>query len=139
MADESTAGRRLRLRLITVQRALLDVECDQVTLPGRLGAFSVLPGHVPLMASLKVGELSYRIGRRERYLALSGGFCQVLDDVVTVLVEFAETPEEIDLERARRDLAEAESELGRTSQSELAAALERREIALVRIAVAGRR
>ncbi|HVR29551.1 MAG TPA: F0F1 ATP synthase subunit epsilon, partial [Thermoanaerobaculia bacterium] len=54
--------------LVTYEKKVLEVECDEVTLPGKLGYFGVLPGHVPLIAMLKVGELMYRIGKREQYL-----------------------------------------------------------------------
>ena len=79
---------RLRLLLVTYEKKVLEVECDEVTLPGKKGYFGVLPGHVAMIASLKVGELMYRLGKIEHYLALSGGFCEVVDDVVTVMAEF---------------------------------------------------
>jgi F-type H+-transporting ATPase subunit epsilon len=81
----------------------------------------------------------YRIGKVERYLALSWGFCEVADDVVTVLAEFAETPESIDVEAARQEAAEAEALLSETSHDELDAAMARLETAVTRIQVAGRR
>ncbi|HVR30470.1 MAG TPA: hypothetical protein VMS86_13165 [Thermoanaerobaculia bacterium] len=53
---------KLRLVLVIYEKKVLEVECDEVTLPGKLGYFGVLPGHVPLIAILEVGELMYRIG-----------------------------------------------------------------------------
>lgn len=140
MAHEPTAAGagRLRLLLVTYERKLLDVVCDEVTLPGKLGYFGVLPGHTPFLTTLKVGELMYRVGKREHYVALAWGFCEVAEDVVTVLAEFAELPEEIDVEAARREAAEAEETMRTASDDALTIATAKLERAITRIQVAGR-
>ena len=140
MAEETAAvsAARLRLVLVTYEKKVLEVECDEVTLPGQLGYFGVLPGHVPMIALLKVGELMYRIGKIERFLALSWGFCEVADDVVTVMAEFAEMPAEIDVAAAEREQAEAEALLPTAAHDELDAAMARLDAAVTRIQVAQR-
>src|SRR5581483_6685913 len=142
MADDHAhvvaEGARLRLVLVTYEKKVLEVECDEVTLPGKLGYFGVLPGHAALIASLKVGELMYRLGKIEHYLALSWGFCAVSDDVVTVMAEFAELPSAIDVAAAERDLAAAEALLPTAAHDDLAAALARVDAAGTRIQVARR-
>ena len=140
MAEETGAATaaRLRLVLVTYEKKVLEVECDEVTLPGQLGYFGVLPGHVPMIALLKVGELMYRMGKIEHFLALSWGFCEVADDVVTVMAEFAETPAEIDLAAAQREQAEAEALLPTAAHDELDAAMARLDAAVTRIQVAQR-
>ena len=142
MADDHAhvvaEGARLRLVLVTYEKKVLEVECDEVTLPGKLGYFGVLPGHAALIASLKVGELMYRLGKIEHYLALSWGFCEVSDDVVTVMAEFAELPAEIDVAAAERELAAAEALLPTAAHDDLAAALARVDAAVTRIQVARR-
>ena len=137
-AATATAAGRLRLVLVTHDRKLLDVECDEVTLPGKKGYFGVLPGHTPLLAVLKVGELMYRLGKREHYLAMSWGFCEVANDVVTVLAEFAQLPEEIDVAREEAQAREAEERMRTASDHELEEARARLESALTRIQVARR-
>jgi F-type H+-transporting ATPase subunit epsilon len=129
---------KLRLVLVTYEKKVLEMDCDEVTLPGRKGYFGVLPGHVSMIASLKVGELMYRVGKVEHYLALSGGFCEVADDVVTVMAEFAQLPHEIDVAAAEREQAEAEAVLGSSSDEELKVALAKLETAVTRIQVASR-
>ena len=59
--------------------------------------------------SLDVGEISYRSGSTEKFLACSGGFAEVLPDCVSILAETAETAEEIDVERAQRSRESAET------------------------------
>jgi F-type H+-transporting ATPase subunit epsilon len=136
MADE--AGFKLQLILVAHDRQLLDVECDEVQVPGSEGAIGILPGHTPLIATLKVGEVMYRQGKIEHFLALSEGFVEVADDVVTVLTESAELPEEIDVEAARREAREAEEELMAATDADWVKAQTRLEKAAARINVAER-
>jgi F-type H+-transporting ATPase subunit epsilon len=136
MADE--AGFKLHLILVAHDRQLLDVECDEVQVPGSEGAIGILPGHTPLIATLKVGEVMYRQGKIEHFLALSEGFVEVADDVVTVLTDSAELPEEIDVEAARREAREAEEELMAATDADWVKAQTRLEKAAARINVAER-
>lgn len=108
---------QLRLELATPTRLVVSEPADEVVIPGVEGYFGVLPGHAPLLGLVGVGEVMYRIGRAEHYLAVNGGFAEVGPDHVTVLSETAERPEEIDAARARAARARAEGLLsGRGSQ-----------------------
>jgi len=91
---------KLTLEIVTPDRALVNEQVDEVELPGSEGYFGVLPGHSPLLASLKVGELWYRIGNEKHYLAVSFGFAEVLPEHVTVLARIAEKAHDIDVARA---------------------------------------
>jgi F-type H+-transporting ATPase subunit epsilon len=101
----------LRLRVVTPERLLLDEEVDEVTAPGTEGEFGVLPNHITFLSSLQPGRLSYKQGSQVRFLAVSGGFAEVKDNVVTILTDNAEFAEEIDVERARAALHAAEESL----------------------------
>lgn len=138
MAEETIGSGRLHLILVAHDRQLLDVECDEVTVPGSEGTLGILPGHTPLMATLRVGEVMYRQGKIEHYVALSEGFVEVADDLVTVLTESADLPEEIDLEAARRVADEAEEELLAAESGDWSKARARLELALARVNVASR-
>ena len=129
---------KLHLILVDHDRQLLDVECDEVQVPGSEGVLGILPGHTPLIATLKVGEVMYRQGKIEHYLALSEGFVEIADDVVTVLTESAELPEEIDVEAARAEAREAEEELMAATDADWVKAQARLEKAAARINVAER-
>jgi F-type H+-transporting ATPase subunit epsilon len=99
---------KLTLEIVTPDRALVSVQVDEVVLPGSEGYFGVLPGHSPLLASLQVGELWYRIGQDKYYLAVAFGFAEVLPDHVTVLARIAEKAEDIDVTRAEAAKKRAE-------------------------------
>jgi F-type H+-transporting ATPase subunit epsilon len=108
----------LRLRVITPERLLLDEEVDEVTAPGTVGEFGVLPNHITFLSSLQPGRLTYKKGAQVHALAVSGGFAEVVDNVMTVLADSAEFAEEIDIERARVALRTAEERLKKLAASD---------------------
>jgi len=130
---------QLTLEIVTPERALVSQQVDEVQLPGSDGYFGVLPGHTPLLATLQVGELWYRIGRETHYLAVAFGFAEVLPDRVTVLAQIAERPEDIDVPRAEAAKKRAEE---RMTRPQVDADFERARIAmmksLIRLQVASR-
>src|SRR2546425_4155187 len=132
------------LELATPVRMLVTAEVDEIVAPGSEGYFGVLPGHAAFLTTLGSGEVSYRTGQREHYLAVAGGFAEVRAERVIILAEHAELPEEIDRARAERARQRAEMRLqGRspTEESEeidFARALEALARALTRLLVVGR-
>jgi F-type H+-transporting ATPase subunit epsilon len=102
---------RLRLEVATPTRLVVSGEADEVVVPGAEGSFGVLPGHAALLSLVGTGEVMFRTGREEHYLAVSGGFAEVGPGHVTVLAESAEPPEEIDVRRARAAQERAERRL----------------------------
>lgn len=131
---------KIRLRLVTPSRLLLDEEVDEVTGPGALGEFGVLPKHISFLTLLEAGGMSYKQGAEQHRLAVSGGYAEVLEDVMTVLASAAEYADEIDVERARNARERAEKRMAELDHGdkEFAAAEAALRRALVRLQVAGR-
>jgi F-type H+-transporting ATPase subunit epsilon len=131
---------KLTLEIVTPERSLVTEQVDEVQLPGSEGYFGVLPGHTPLLATLQVGELWYRVGQEKHFLAVAFGFVEVLPDRVTVLAQIAERSQEIDVTRAEAARKRAEERLARTPQADLD--FERARVALmkslIRLQVASR-
>jgi len=98
----------ITLEIVTPDRKVLSTDVDEVVLPSMNGSMGVLPGHAPLLCQLEVGEMSYRQGGERKFLAVSGGFAEILREKVSVLARTSETAEEIDLERANKARAAAE-------------------------------
>ena len=108
---------RLTLEIATPTRQVVAETVDEVVAPGTEGYFGVLPGHAPLLTTVGIGEVTYRIGREERRLAVAGGFAEVRNDKVIMLLDVAERPEDIDRARAERARERAERRLsGRTQE-----------------------
>jgi F-type H+-transporting ATPase subunit epsilon len=132
---------KLRLDMVTPYKQVLSQEVDEVTAPGTIGEFGILPGHTPLLTTLKIGELSYRQGAEIFHVAVNWGYVEVEDDKVTVLVETAEPADEIDLERAKAALGRAEEAIRKLTpeDKEFLAQQAAVERAMIRIQVASRR
>src|SRR5947208_11916742 len=110
---------RITLEVATPSRLVIAEQVDEVVVPGIEGYFGVLPGHAPLLATLGIGELTYRIGREEHHVAVAGGFAEVRNDKVIILADTAEKPDEIDRARAERAKERAEQRLSGRSQEEI--------------------
>lgn len=130
----------LTLEVATPTRLAVSEVVDEVVVPGIEGYFGVLPGHAPFLTTLGIGELTYRRGRDEYHLAISGGFAEVRNDKVIVLADTAERPDEIDRARAERAKQRAEERLAARSEAEIdyARALRALARALTRLQVASR-
>ncbi|HEV8316932.1 MAG TPA: F0F1 ATP synthase subunit epsilon, partial [Vicinamibacterales bacterium] len=102
---------KLTLEIVTPDQLLVRDEVDEVQVPAAEGYMGILPGHTPLLAMLKVGELWYRKGSEKFYFSIAFGFVEVLPARVTVLAQVAERPEDIDRERAERARRRAEERL----------------------------
>ena len=122
---------KLHLEVVTPEKALLSLEVDSVVVPGVLGEFGVLEEHLPFLSAITPGELRYTSNDQTEYLAVTTGFAEVLDDRITVLVDAAEKPGEIDLERAQQAMERARERLARDRGSK-DIDFERAEIALKR-------
>jgi len=101
----------LDLEIITPEKILVKEQVDMVEAKGAYGEFGVLPGHTQFLTTIEIGEIRYMKGGTTNYLATSGGYAEVLDDRVTILLDDAELAEEIDVEKAKREMEEAEKAL----------------------------
>ena len=102
---------KILLEIASPYRQVLKVEVDEVIAPGEEGQFGVLPGHTPFLATISVGQLFYRQGSQLKHVAVSHGYAEVEYHRVIVLLDAAELPHEIDLERAEKARLRAEGRL----------------------------
>ena len=102
---------KIKLRVVTPSRLVFDEEVDEVSAPGELGEFGVLPNHISFLSTLVAGEMSYKQGTARHALVVGGGYAEVLDNVMTVLASAAEFAGEIDTARAQRAKERAEKRL----------------------------
>ncbi|OGP55728.1 MAG: ATP synthase F1 subunit epsilon [Deltaproteobacteria bacterium RBG_13_61_14] len=131
---------KFNFELVTPERRLVQAEVESVTAPGELGEFGVLPGHRPLLTLLKTGVLTFvQNGAAER-VAISGGYAEVSEEGVRVLVESAELSGEIVTAEAEETLARAEADIKKLDPIEQAEALAQaqaaRDLAQARILAA---
>lgn len=99
----------IKFEIVTPERVVLKEQVVQVTVPTKQGEITVLPGHIPLVASLMPGviEIAKEDGEQE-VMSVSGGFIEVLKDKIVILADTAERAEEIDIDRVEEAKKRAE-------------------------------
>ena len=99
----------IKFEIVTPERIVLKEDVTQITVPTKQGEITVLPGHIPLVASLQPGVIE--VGKEDgskNIMSVSGGFIEVLKEKVVILADSAERAEEIDIKKAEEARARAE-------------------------------
>ena len=99
---------KLEINIITPTSTLEFPEVDYLRAPSTEGLFGVLPGHIESIIALDVGEVKISTDNKSIYYATSGGFADISDNKVTLVLESAEEASEIDLSRAEKSLDKAQ-------------------------------
>jgi F-type H+-transporting ATPase subunit epsilon len=117
----SEGPQRLRVELVTPDGPVFVEDARMVVVPGKAGELGVLPRHIPLIAQLKPGETRIRtLDDQWLSYATGAGYFKIQHDRASVLVESAVSVTSIDAERARRDLADAQSRLAEATGEDAA-------------------
>lgn len=103
----------LTVRVIAPDKTVWDSTAEEVILPSTTGQLGLLTGHAPLLTALDIGVMRVRPGKDWVPIALMGGFAEVENDEVTILVNGAERGDKIDKEQARAAYNEAEARLNK--------------------------
>ncbi len=103
----------LTVRVISPDKTIWDASAQEVILPSTTGQLGILSGHAPLLTALDTGVMRVRPGTNQDWvpIALMGGFAEVEENEVTILVNSAERGESINLEEARVAFNEAQTRL----------------------------
>jgi F-type H+-transporting ATPase subunit epsilon len=102
---------KIAIQLVTPNGVILDKQVDEVIAPGIIGEFGVLIGHTPMLTFIKPGIFSYLDEDKFTKIVVGAGFCEVLKDSVTVLVDEAYRADEIDPAEAAEELAQIQKEM----------------------------
>jgi F-type H+-transporting ATPase subunit epsilon len=140
--ESDFAAGRIKVRVVTPERILVDTDATMITMPGEAGVLAAGPGSAPQLTAIGAGDLIIAGGDAggEQKFVVARGFAEILPDRVTVLVEYAEVPDKVDkaaaetllkegekaeqdagqdpakYSAARRTVLEAEAKLGRPGQ-----------------------
>ncbi len=135
---------KIKLEIVTPRGRALSAMVDEVTAPSVAGEFGVLPGHLPLLAALRTGIVTYRQGAETKRCAVGGGFAEAGPDRLVMLTDEYAVREDLDPVILRRDLATVEEQLGKLTsvpvveagakgaESPLAEARAQREVLIAR-------
>jgi F-type H+-transporting ATPase subunit epsilon len=122
----------LTVRVVAPDKTVWDADAEEVVLPSTTGQLGILTGHAPLMTALDTGVMRVRANKDWVAIALMGGFAEVENDQVTILVNGAERGDTIEIEAARTKYNEAVAKLEQVRASSDAAAKAKAERAMRR-------
>ncbi|NP_050749.1 ATP synthase CF1 epsilon subunit (chloroplast) [Guillardia theta] len=96
----------IHISIIAPDRTVWDANAEEVILPSSTGQLGILKGHAPLLTALDIGVMRVRVDRDWTPIVLLGGFAEIENDELTILVNGAEEASQIDRDQAQRDLEE---------------------------------
>lgn len=106
MADTFT------FELVSPEQLLLSGEATQVVVPGAEGDFTILPGHAPILSTMRPGIMSVTMsGEAEQRIFVRGGFAEAGPASLTVLAEQAIPMDELDAEALGREIGNAQEDV----------------------------
>jgi len=138
----STTTNKINLQIITPEKVAYKDKADQITLPTGDGEITILANHIPLISTMKHGELVIKNDGKEIPMAVCNGFIEVKRNSIIVMTDIAERVEEIDEQKAKEAKEKAQnllSEKDRMSDVAFADATALLEKSLARIRVARRK
>lgn len=92
----------IKFEIVTPERVVLKEQVVQITVPTKQGEITVLPSHIPLVASLMPGVVEVIKGDGAiDVMSVSGGFVEILRDKIVILADTAERAKEIDIDRSK--------------------------------------
>jgi len=102
---------RIHLEIVTPKGAALKADVDEVTAPSVDGEFGVLPGHLPLLAALHTGIVTYRTGSEHKKCAVGRGFAEAGPTKMVILTDRYIEREGIDPVVVRKELGEIQQKI----------------------------
>jgi F-type H+-transporting ATPase subunit epsilon len=113
MADDD----KIAIEIVTPEGRKLAVTADEVTAPSVDGEFGVLPGHLPLLAALRTGIVSYRTGSETKKCAVGPGFAEAGANKLLILTDHYIEREQVDPVLVRKELHEVQAEIAKAEAS----------------------
>lgn len=108
----------LTVRVISPDKTIWDATAEEVILPSTTGQLGILSGHAPLLTALDTGVMRVRADKTWVPIALMGGFAEVENNEVTILVNSAERGDKINRDEARSTFQEAEARFNKAQSSD---------------------
>lgn len=109
----------LTVRVVSPDKIVWDASAEEVVLPSTTGQLGILSGHAPLLTALDTAVMRVRPSKNQDWIAIAlmGGFAEVENDEVTILVNGAERGDKIDLAAARTAYNEAQAKLNQAQNA----------------------
>ena len=109
----------LTVRVVSPDKIVWDATAEEVILPSTTGQLGILSGHAPMLTAIDTAVMRVRPSKTQDWvaIALMGGFAEVENNEVTILVNSAERGDKIDLEAARTAYTQAQAEVNQSANA----------------------
>lgn len=104
-------AKTFKFEVVTPEKIFYSDDVDMIVFNRSDGEMGVLADHMPMVVAMEIGELRITKGEDTLIAAVADGFVEITDKGVTAIVDSAEWPDEIDIERANRAMKSAEDKL----------------------------
>ncbi len=108
---------KIELEIVTPRGLALKASVDEVTSPSVVGEFGIMPGHLPVLAAIRTGIISYRVGQEQKKCAVGEGFAEGGPAKLLVITEDYITRDGVDPVTVRTELAEVQAKLEKATQN----------------------
>ena len=106
---------KIEINIITPTTTFEYTNVDYLRAPSTEGLFGVLPGHISSIIALDIGEVKITTNNKSLYFATSGGFADISNNKVVLVLETAEESSKIDFKRAEKSLNRSQKYLDEKS------------------------
>lgn len=107
----------IKVNIVTPDGPVVETDANMIIALTETGEIGILPGHIAMVAPLKIGALRLKKDDSTEHIAVHGGFLEIRPDVVTVLAPSAERASMIDIDRAKLAAKRAEEALQAKEES----------------------
>ena len=111
MAEDNAPSRKIYVEIVTPYGMFFEGPAEMVIITSKDGQIGIMAGHTPMIAALTPGEIRIKVDGTWRSLAATNGYAEIGAELVIIVVNAAEWPEQIDLKRARDALERADQRL----------------------------
>nr|QCI08390.1 ATP synthase CF1 subunit epsilon [Ptilothamnion sphaericum] len=108
---------RLQIRVIAPDKIVWDATAEEIILPSSTGQLGILANHIPLLTAIDIGVMRVRIDKEWQPIILLGGFAEIENNKITILVNGADKVSNIDINEAQIELEKASNILTEAKSS----------------------
>jgi len=105
-----------KIKVVTYEEKVLEQEAEFVLVRTTEGDMGILPNHSPFIAGLSTGEMKIRLNGKEEKYFVSEGLLEISNNVVTIIATEAIPADQLDVERARREVEELKAKLAKVQE-----------------------
>ena len=101
-----SSNEKLEVELVSPEKKVFSKDADMVIISGTEGDFGVLPGHAPIISTIRPGSLEIQESSDTERMFVAGGIVEVLDDKVSILATEVINKDDIDISNCETKISD---------------------------------